>query len=315
MTRLRLIFWNVAEHRLRSLWRLLLFLVLVALIANPLILLLDTSESRFLKATLENVLVALGFGLALLISARMFDKRPIKDFGLRLTRLWWVELGFGFLLGAAAMSVTFVWLYSVGWISIEGAFQTSFPTTLFVWGFIGQVLRYFSGSFFEELFSRSYLLRMFAENGRGAGLSRRHAVLCAAAATSLLFGLLHLFSPGATFIAFANLTLLGLLFAVPMLLTGRLGCSIGLHMGWNIFQNNVFGLPNGGKLSHATVLVSQAHGPDAWTGGAFGPEGGLAVFVVLIVASVTSIGALRRRAGKLSLELSLADPPWEESIH
>ena len=100
-----------------------------------------------------------------------------------------------------------------------------------------------------------------------------------------------------------------------MLLTGRLGCSIGLHMGWNIFQNNVFGLPNGGKLSHATVLVSQAHGPDAWTGGTFGPEGGLAVLVVLVIASVFSIGALRRRASKLSLELSLADPPREESMH
>jgi len=162
------------------------------------------------------------------------------------------------------------------------------------------------------LFSRSYLLRMIAENLRGAGMSRTRSVLYATAATSLLFGLLHLFSPDASILSLVNLTLLGLLFAIPMLITGRLGFSIGIHMGWNIFQNNIFGFPNGGKPSHATVLAAQAHGPEFWTGGAFGPEGGFAIFVVLTVVLVSLICWFRRRSEKLTLQLSLADPPQVE---
>ena len=309
MTLLKLIFWNAAQHRLRSFWRLVLFLLLVSLIANPLILLLDATDIQVLEASFENVLAALGFGFALIISARFFDKRPLKDYGLQISKEWCAELGFGFLIGAGVISVAFAGMYLAGWISIEGTFKTSFATTPFFFVLLGQFLRYFSGSFFEELFSRSYLLRMIAENLRGSGMSRTRSVLYSTAATSLLFGLLHLFNPGASILSLVNLTLLGLLFAIPMLITGRLGYSIGIHMGWNIFQNNIFGFPNGGKLSHATVLATQAHGPEAWTGGAFGPEGGFAVFVVLTVVLVCLIGWLRRRGKKLSLQLSLADPP------
>lgn len=176
------------------------------------------------------------------------------------------------------MALAFAVLYSAGWLVVRGSIHTSLAATPFLVAFVGQLIRYLSGSFFEELFSRGYLLRTVAEAARGAGMQRAGAVLLAACATALLFGFLHLFNPEASFLSIANLTLLGLLFALPMIVTGRLGLSIGLHMGWNVSQNIVFGLPNSGKLSETALLVSQDVGPAVWTGGDFGTEGGFIAF-------------------------------------
>jgi hypothetical protein len=123
-----------------------------------------------------------------------------------------------------------------------------------------------------------------------------------------MFGLLHGASPGSTWLAIANLTLLGALFALPMIVTGRLAASIGLHWGWNVTMNNLFGLPNGGRLSRATVTTLQDAGPDVWTGGAFGPEGGL-VGTAAIAAGFGIVGLWLRRRGPVRIDAALADPP------
>jgi membrane protease YdiL (CAAX protease family) len=313
MSRLLSLFRNAKERRPRAVWRLILFLLLVAVIANPLILLLDATNNQFLEASLENLFVAIGFGLALVISARYFERRSLKDYGLCFHRAVWVELGVGFAVGGTIMAVVFAVQYLADWITVQDTMQTTIVATPFVLAFSGQVLRYFGGSFFEELFSRGYLLRMIAESARGAGMRRAGAVVFAAGTTALLFGLLHLLNPGASSLATVNLTLLGLLFALPMIMTGRLALSIGLHMGWNVFQNNVFGLPNSGKPSNTSLLVTQDVGPAIWTGGAFGPEGGLTVFLATLLGLVAVGGWLRFRNQALRLELSLAEPPSLET--
>jgi hypothetical protein len=57
--------------------------------------------------------------------------------------------------------------------------------------------------------------------------------------------------------------------------TGKLHFAIGMHASWNIMQNVVFGAPNSGKDPVASVWVFENQGPELWTGGNFGPEGGL----------------------------------------
>jgi len=71
--------------------------------------------------------------------------------------------------------------------------------------------------------------------------------------------------------------LIGLVFAVPVMRTGRLAFSVGLHAGWNIFQNVIYGLPNSGKPSRVAFMQCQLVGPELATGGNFGAEGGLVV--------------------------------------
>lgn len=309
MALLSRLFWNSNEHRLRAGWRLTVYLLLVAVIAIPLILLLDATDNRLLEASLKNLCAATGFGLALVVSARYIERRSLKHYGLGLQRVWWVELGIGLVAGGIIMAIAFAVLYLAGWVVVTGTLRTTLPTSTFALAFVGQFTRYLSGSFFEEVMSRGYLLRMCAECVHRAGFQRATAVLMAALATAALFGLLHLFNPGASVLSIVNLIILGLLFAMPMLVTGRLALSIGLHAGWNVFQNNVFGLPNGGKPSTTSLLVTQDVGPAIWTGGAIGPEGGLIGSGTILLGLVVVGGWLWVRNRMLRWELSLADPP------
>src|SRR5262249_8892069 len=84
----------------------------------------------------------------------------------------------------------------------------------------------------------------------------------------------------------------GLLLSLPVLWTGRLALSIGLHIGWNFFEGSVYGFPVSGELQSTHLISIAQRGPVLWTGGAFGPEGGLvstlwmAVDLVLIASWV-----------------------------
>jgi hypothetical protein len=46
---------------------------------------------------------------------------------------------------------------------------------------------------------------------------------------------------------------------------------IGIHWTWNYFEGYVLGTPVSGAAQPGLLLAS-IHGPDLWTGGAFGPE-------------------------------------------
>ena len=89
--------------------------------------------------------------------------------------------------------------------------------------------------------------------------------------------------------------------------TGRLSLPIGLHMAWNVFQNNVFGLPNSGKPANTSLWVTETGTADLWTGGGFGLEGGLLSLVAVALGSVLVWLWLRRRYGKPTLQLTLAE--------
>ena len=170
-------------------------------------------------------------------------------------------------------------------------------------------MRYAAGSFFEELMSRSYLLRVIAEGLAGARVSRRQALVIGWVITSMLFGALHLANPNATLLSAVNITLLGFLFGAGMVYTGSLALPIGLHMAWNVFQNNVFGLPNSGKPASTSLLVTEVNGSALWTGGAFGPEGGLFSLAAIAVGGLLVWLWLCYYYGSPALILSLADPP------
>jgi hypothetical protein len=114
-----------------------------------------------------------------------------------------------------------------------------------------------------------------------------------------------------TFIIF----LWGILFGAAYILTGRLAMPIGIHIAWNLFQGNVFGFPvSGTTFSSETVTIFsiQQSGPELWTGGAFGPEGGLLGLLVIIAGIFLIVGWVRIRYGSIKLHLQLAQPPSPE---
>ena len=303
------LFWNAEQRRLRAFWRLVVFLVIAAAVANPLVLALDATGRPFLESTLVNPLIAVGFFVALWVNARYIDRRPWRDVGLERTAAWWRDLGVGFAIGAVIMSALFLVAWSLGWVDVREVGHTEFAGVPFVVAFLGQLGRYAAGSFFEELMSRSYLLRIVAEGVSGRVVSRKQALLASWVLTSILFGALHLANPNATVLSALNITLLGMLFGLGLVYTGRLALPIGLHMAWNVFQNNIFGLPNSGKGATTTLLMTEVAGPPWVTGGAFGPEGGLLSLGAIGLGSMLMWWWLRRCYQRPMLHLALADPP------
>jgi uncharacterized protein len=128
----------------------------------------------------------------------------------------------------------------------------------------------------EEVAIRGYLLRAFTRSwGRGVGVL----------ASTVMFAALHAANPG-----FANhpLALVGLLLAgfylsAAYLLTGDLWLAIFLHTGWNLMEGPIFGLPVSGLTVPASVLQTEPVGPPLWTGGSFGPEGGLLLCLMMLL--------------------------------
>ena len=112
--------------------------------------------------------------------------------------------------------------------------------------------------------------------------------------------------------AIFNIVAAGLMLGLPYLLTGKLGLSIGLHIGWNLFQGNVFGFPvSGFEPSGATVFAIEQAGPPILTGGAFGPEGGL--LGLLVIGAICGIILLRvRLLDRAAISSKVSRPPTNE---
>jgi membrane protease YdiL (CAAX protease family) len=127
----------------------------------------------------------------------------------------------------------------------------------------------------EELIFRGMIFRLL-ERALGSWI----AVLLSA----LLFGAAHLANPDATLVStLAIMLTAGVILAALYLLTRSLWWVIGLHLGWNFFEGPIFGAPLSGRTM-PVLLHASLTGPQAWTGGTFGPEAGLVA--ILIVGSV-----------------------------
>ena len=125
--------------------------------------------------------------------------------------------------------------------------------------------------------------------------------------SSSLFGLLHVFNPNSTWISTVYLMLAGIFLGLGLVLTGRLGLPIGLHITWNFFMGNVYGFPvSGNDFSSTTVIAIEQGGPDLWTGGAFGPEAGLLGIVAILLGVLLTILWVRGRYNRIELYEPLA---------
>jgi membrane protease YdiL (CAAX protease family) len=107
---------------------------------------------------------------------------------------------------------------------------------------------------------------------------------------SILFGLVHMLNPDATWISVLITMLAGLLLSVAWLRTHGLWLAWGLHFGWNASMSVIFGLPISGITVFSTVVQTRAIGRSWLTGGSYGPEAALFTALVLLVG----IGVLIR---------------------
>ena len=98
-----------------------------------------------------------------------------------------------------------------------------------------------------------------------------------------LFGLAHAANPNATLLSIFNTALWGMLLGIAYLRSHDLWLPIGIHFGWNAVLP-LFGTNLSGLTIDVTGYVYRWDLSPIWSGGAYGPEGGLltTIFVILV---------------------------------
>lgn len=130
----------------------------------------------------------------------------------------------------------------------------------------------------EEALLRGYPMQAAAE---AWGAER------AIVATSVVFGVMHLWNPGITLLSTVNVAAAGVLLGVVYVRTASLWWATGVHLGWNWVLGFLADVPVSGlEMLDAPLYDGVAAGPVWLGGGSFGPEGSLVATVVLIGASV-----------------------------
>ena len=129
----------------------------------------------------------------------------------------------------------------------------------------------------EELTDRWYLYQK---------LRRRYkAPWIAILVNSVVFMAMHLFNPGISFLAVAQIFAVGLIFSLFVYYYNGLWIAAAFHAAWNFTQSIVFGLPNSGIVSAYSVFrldaASAVNGP--FYNVNFGVEGSLGAVLILVV--------------------------------
>jgi uncharacterized protein len=204
-------------------------------------------------------------------------------------------LGSGFALGAGVLTLAVAIFAIFGWYDpVEfapgGGFSREFGAAVVFFALVAVV---------EELLFRGMVFRF---------LERKAGTWVAVALSAVAFGFLHITNPNATTWAATGLAIeAGVLFAAIYIATRSLWTCVGLHWAWNLFEGPVFGTPVSGQ-KFDVLIRADITGPELWTGGSFGPEGGL---VVLLIGGLLGAALLvyAQRTGKLvSREASRSTP-------
>ena len=325
------LFLDRSTGRLRTLWRLgIQFWAywVVQLIFSLVVVawLLVDSGGRMASGGLDTLVVPdspavplvsgiVGLLAALLtvwLAGRFLDRRSFSEFGFRLGAGWWLDLVVGMVLGALLMTAVFLIELGLGWVEVTGSFETQGGAP-FVISLLFPAAAFVCVGVSEETVFRGYQLKNAAEGLNYPSLGPRGAILLAWVLSSVFFAVLHAANPNATPISTLNIVLAGLMLGFGYVLTGELAIPIGLHITWNFFQGAVYGFPVSGFGDFGpALLTTEQGGPELWTGGSFGPEGGLLIPAVMLLG--ISLVALwtRLRTGKVSLHAPIAESPYRD---
>lgn len=245
-------------------WRATIFVLLFLLLAlalTQLAVLLGAPLTPDLSwwSVAPMLLAAVG---ASWIAVRRFEGIPLSALGLPLAPIGARQFVAGTALGVCLIGgvvlsfVVFGWLR---WVPAGGGLPVP------AWGGLAAVLA--AAAFTEELLFRGYAFRL---------LATRYGGLVAIGVTAPVFAALHLANPNAAVLPILNIGLAGVLLGLAFWRTLSLWYATGVHFGWNVtmaFADLSVSGVDMGIPSYDPELV----GPALWTGGPFGPEGGLLV--------------------------------------
>jgi membrane protease YdiL (CAAX protease family) len=271
---------------LRAPWRITIFIVVtvVALIASSAFLgtvVTRASAAASAPGAGDSVLACVALLVSTFVCVRYVDRRGWDAVWLgrkaARPRLW----GEGFVVGALAIGLPCLALVAAGQMRFSAAPEASW------WAAAARVSWVLlPAALLEELLTRGYLFAVLRES-----VGWRPAL----ALTSVVFGLFHVPNNGATVETITLVTLAGVLLGAIVLATNSLYAAWMAHFGWNWAMAVPLHSPvSGFPLATPDYQLVDA-GPRWLTGGAWGPEGGLAAAAGMMAALIYLYTRQRRR--------------------
>jgi len=257
------------ERRLRAPWRIVLFLIVLfgALILSTAIegIVDAIVASRGYEPLVSDWGVPIGLVLATAVMLKWVEGKGWQYVGLGRTAAEPKILATGTAYGLAAIAVPSLFLLLIG----ELRWEPSTPGSSIAAAGIS-FANLLPAAFGEELLLRGYIFAVLLE-----AVGWRLTLI----STSIVFGLLHVANPGADAQSIAIVMLAGFFLGSVFLATRSLWATTLAHFIWNWFMAAGLHTPVSGiEVSTPDYRVVDA-GPDWLTGGAWGPEGGVAAAV------------------------------------
>jgi len=237
----------------------IVFPIIIGLIGVPIFVV--ATIGTFAAAAVANAVVL-----------RIYERAKLADIGLGWTAASRRNLALGILggIGAALLVLALP-------IAVRVADLQQIPNEHFKWPsllFVSILLLF--GAVGEEMLFRGYAFQVLV---KAAG------PFATILPMGVLFGLAHSLNLNFTMLAFFNTSLWGIVLGYAFIVSGDLWLPIGVHFGWNWMLPLL-----GANLSGATMDVTgyslNWKIGALWSGGEYGPEGGLlstAVAVLLLV--------------------------------
>jgi membrane protease YdiL (CAAX protease family) len=234
--------------------------------------------------------------VANLLTMAIFDRRPFVDIGLRVAPVSGLNLALGVGLGggAAALLLLAPLLAGTGHLLPRSHSEFTWPTLAFY------LVTLFFAAAGEEMIFRGYAFQFLIDKIGPFG-----CVL----PVGVIFGLVHTSNPSATGLSVLNTALWGVLLGYAFLRSRDLWLPIGMHFGWNAVLP-LFGVNLSGLTIEVTRYFYKWDLTPLWSGGAYGPEGGLLTTIFAIVLFF-ALHLIRVRPQWAAIATSLNEPDLE----
>jgi uncharacterized protein len=206
--------------------------------------------------------------LANLLTMKIFDRRPLADIGLGATRASIINFSLGLALGggAAAFMLLAPLLAGTGHLLQNSHSQATALTLIF---YLFTLLVAATG---EEFIFRGYAFQLLVE---------KMGPFATILPISVIFGVAHAANPNSSRVGVFNTVIWGVLLGYSFLRSRDLWLPIGLHFGWNVVLP-LFGVNLSGLTIEVTRYSYQWDLSPIWSGGDYGPEGGLLATIFVI---------------------------------
>jgi membrane protease YdiL (CAAX protease family) len=218
----------------------------------------------------------IGFGIAWLLLylwVRLVEWRPFHTIGLGPRRAG-VSLLMGVLLALLMTSIVMVGLMIGGQVQPRAVSPGTAGGMAFA-GIMFMLVAFTVQASSEEALYRGFLMSV---------MSYRVGLVAGIGVSTLLFTLAHSRNHGFDALAAFNLVLYALFLALLSLRTGSIWAACAWHTVWNWSIANLWGLAiSGHPPDGGSIMAWESKGLKLWTGGDWGPEGGLATTIVLVI--------------------------------